>query len=104
MVKKIILAFCIAIFFGACSSSETKKTFYENGALKSEVPVSNGRQSGLMREYYEDGSLSAEIEMQDEVRSGKSVSYYPSGEIARRRQYLRGTEIGEDDITTRMVN
>lgn len=97
-MKKIILAFCIAIFFGACSSSETKKTFYENGALKSEVPVSNGRESGLMREYFEDGSLAAEIEMKDNVRNGKSISYYPSGEIARRRRYSSGKEIGADDI------
>ena len=62
--------------------AEIKKTYYDNGVLKTEVNVKNGKPDGSMEIYNKNGSLQAKGHFKNGTFvGGKMYSYYDSGAL-----------------------
>ncbi len=70
------------------------KNFYDNGTLRNEVPVKEGKRNGVAREYYENGQLAAEIEYKEDVKDGWSKWYYQDGILYQEAQFVSNQKEG----------
>ncbi|MFO7872008.1 MAG: toxin-antitoxin system YwqK family antitoxin [Kiritimatiellia bacterium] len=62
----------------------TRKTFYENGNVRSETPYKDGEPHGLAKNYSTNGRVTRECTMKQGVRDGKLVDYWPRTAQPRR--------------------
>ncbi len=114
-MKKLIILFFAFLFFISCSENRmVEKEYYENGKLKSELFLINGKPSkkkdyyengnlyteyelngtkknGLQKMYFETGNLMLEVELKDDKKNGKFIIYNEDGTIL-------SEEIYKDDI------
>ncbi len=83
-MKKIILGtvFCLtiagaagAIYYG----NSPIKTYYPNGALKSEMPQKFFKKDGIYKEYTETAQIKLEVPYQNGVKSGTQKEYFSNG-------------------------
>jgi antitoxin component YwqK of YwqJK toxin-antitoxin module len=70
------------------------KNFYDNGKLRNEVPVKEGKRHGVAREYYENGQLAAEITYKEDVKNGWSKWYYQDGILYQEAQFVGNQKEG----------
>lgn len=79
----------IGLVLASCdSSSKDGQIFWENGSLKAEGRMIDGKEQGLWKEYYESGEKRAEVNYENGVREGPSIVFWPSGGIKREGEYL----------------
>lgn len=71
-----------------------KKTYYEDGALKSETPYKNGYKEGISKSYYENGVLSYEVLYRNGRKVGVAKGYYEDGKLLTTTPYLNGMKEG----------
>lgn len=95
MMSKCIAAILAFSFLVSCSESEHKTqnvvnaagqiidgisiNYYDDGSIRSEVPVKDGKRHGEAREYYENGQLAASIAYENDLKNGTSKWYYQDG-------------------------
>ncbi|MFW6210602.1 MAG: toxin-antitoxin system YwqK family antitoxin [bacterium] len=72
------LVFAVQIYL-ALSSVEIKKDYYPNGNIRSEQPMLDGVQHGVIKWYYPDGTLKLKQEMHKGKTHGDFTFYYPDG-------------------------
>lgn len=65
-------------------------SFYENGALKHEVILKNGKPEGLATTYYESGKVLSKVDWKEGKRHGKGVIYYENGNVQQENEYVDG--------------
>jgi len=53
-----------------------KEFFWDNGNLKSEVLIINGKKNGVEKHYFKDGFINKEISFTSGVQDGQYVEYY----------------------------
>lgn len=70
------------------------RNFYENGKLRNEVPVKEGKRHGLAKEYYENGNLAAAIEYKNDLKEGLSQWFYQDGILYQEAQYQNNKKHG----------
>jgi antitoxin component YwqK of YwqJK toxin-antitoxin module len=70
------------------------KNYYEDGKIRNEVPVKDGKRHGVAREYYENSQLAAEIEYQEDIKSGWSKWYYQDGILYQEAQFVANQKEG----------
>lgn len=96
-MKKLITLLILLLLAtnNALAKTEIKKEYYPNGALKTEIPLTNGKENGELRRYQEDGSLLMTINYKMGQRDGKTVLYGPDGypimEFSMKNNQLHGT-------------
>ncbi len=94
-MNRCIAAMVAIFFFVSCSESEPKTenvvnaagqlidgvsmNYYDDGSIRSEVPVKDGKRHGEAREYYENGKLAASIVYENDQKNGTSKWYYQDG-------------------------
>ena len=59
------------------------KTYHENGKLKSEVNLKDGKVEGLGKSYHENGKLQSEGNYKDGKREGLFKTYFENGKLLR---------------------
>jgi|CXWL01.1.fsa_nt_gi antitoxin component YwqK of YwqJK toxin-antitoxin module/Tfp pilus assembly protein PilF len=88
MKKAIIFLFVVAMYSNAKAQTEIRKTYYESGKLKVEMPYVNGNASGVGKEYYESGKLKAETPFLFGEANGLAKEYYENGKISTELPYV----------------
>jgi hypothetical protein len=76
-------------------TTQVKKRFDEQGRLKADVEVKNGKRNGLAHNYYESGAIHSEINYVNDVKQGNSIWYFPNGKIYRITPYENGKKNGQ---------
>ena len=66
---------------------ELKKSYYENGQLKSETYYINNKRNGLSKEYYENGQLEGEGSYKDNRYIGEWRTYHENGKLRSIENY-----------------
>ncbi len=69
--------------------SSVKKSYYDDGTLKSELPIENGKANGIAKNYYPSGKLHSKIHYSDGNKS-KTIWYYRSGQKYQVTPYKNG--------------
>lgn len=98
MDKIIFPLFFLLIVACTAKSDSDRKEFFENGQIKSQVPLVNGKRNGKMIDYYPDGKIRAERAFADDVQMGKTVFYYPDGQVQEVQYYHNGARVNGDSI------
>lgn len=65
-------------------------SYYENGNIKHQVLLKDGKYDGLWIDYVEDGRVRAKTEYQDGRKHGESIIYYRNGNIFQVNKYRNG--------------
>jgi len=73
---RYILTFLLLTFFISCNSQDVYQEFHENGQLKFEVPLIDGKKEGLGKTYFDDGELKIEAQYKNDQLNGRLVQYY----------------------------
>ncbi len=113
MLKPRIIIVLIAVFISSCEfipgkkdNSDEKKTetgktdiqvqkrYYDDGTIKSELPVKNKKRHGVAKKYYLTGKLNTSITYFNNVKHGESIWYYKSGKPYRVTSYYNGKRHG----------
>jgi len=64
-----------------------RRTYYESGELKSEIPYENGKKEGMVRVYYKSGKLMQDDPYKNDKKEGIAKAYYESGELKAEAPY-----------------
>ncbi|EAJ2846337.1 toxin-antitoxin system YwqK family antitoxin [Campylobacter coli] len=75
-----------------------KRTFYDNGQLKTEESYKNGKRDGVSREYSKDGQLLEEMNFKDNRGYGDYIGYYENGNIRAKGKLLGFDEDGMQEF------
>lgn len=72
-----------------------KKTYYDNGNVKSTYVVRNGKRNGPVSEYYENGNIHKKYNIKNgDVLDGQVITYYQNGNVESSYAYKNGKIIG----------
>ena len=72
-----------------------RKTFHENGTLKSEGRWVDGVENGVFTNYGDDGVKISELHMKKGKKDGPCILYYPNGSKKLEHQFKNGKEDGD---------
>ena len=75
--------------------AEVVRTYYDNGKLKSEVYMINGKKNGIYKDYYINGQLDIICSYIDDKRIGELKGYYKDGQLEIICSYIDGKKNGE---------
>jgi MORN repeat variant len=67
---------------------------FENGKLKYEITVKNGKKEGIETFYYENGAKKIETEYKNDKEDGVWKQWYESGQLKLEAHYKNGEEHG----------
>ncbi len=73
---------------------EEARTWHKNGKPKSQVSYAHGKPDGLILEWYEDGNLAFLTEMKDGEKHGSCVKHHPNGSLAIVGKFSKGKQHG----------
>ena len=63
------------------------KLYYDNGALKKDIPYKDGKENGIGKGYYPNGNLESEGNFKDGKLEGLFKGYYENGNIRMEINY-----------------
>lgn len=69
--------------------------WFENGKVKRECPMTNGKPNGKYVEYYPDGTLAEASYYKNGELDGKLEEYYDDGKLRTTQQFINGLFTGE---------
>lgn len=72
-----------------------EKQLYENGKVKMEGELKNGKRTGIWKAYFEDGTLWSEGKFIDGERNGYGLNYYPNGKLRMEGDYKNDKQSGK---------
>lgn len=90
-----LVMFTLLIFISGCWKEEIDRSYYSNGALKTEVYVLNGLLNGLGTTYYENGKKKTSANYKNGILNGKSSEYSSDGIIKATAHYVNGVLDGK---------
>tara|TARA_B100001057_G_C22360216_1_gene760571 strand:+ start:359 stop:643 length:285 start_codon:yes stop_codon:yes gene_type:complete len=85
-MKRILFILLLTILFIGCGQTDYNKGYYENGQLRWEGNIKDGKIEGLWKWYYENGQLQCEGNYKDGKGEGLWKEYDYSG-IYQETQY-----------------
>jgi hypothetical protein len=101
-MRLIIYCFSLSILVG-CSGDNSKsdsksgkkkngvvKSYYPDGAIKSEITFKDGKQHGKAKQYYNDGTLAREIDYANNIIHGWAKRYWETGKLYQETPYDSG--------------
>jgi len=89
VIKTTTFLLTIGLLTVSCNPMD-KKTYWDNGNLKKEGQVYNGKATGLWMFYYESGEKQSETHYRDEVRHGHTIHYWQNGRKKGEGDYVDG--------------
>lgn len=88
--KTLKVAIVLLSILTNCSSDEKEIEKYNNGNVKHEVNLKEGKRHGLMQEYYPEGSIKAVSTWKDGEVHGEVVHYYEGGQLKSKGYFFNG--------------
>lgn len=92
--QKIFLLLIAALFLTSCGT-ETKKSFWENGNLKSSLSYKDGQLNGTSTWYYENGNKEQEVSYSNNKINGVQRRWYQNGKLESESTYVEGLLQGQ---------
>lgn len=89
------LTLSLLLLLTAVSFSQVKKTYFDNGKLKSVGEYVNGEKNGTWKVYYESGQLRSIMNFENGERNGEFKSYHENGELSIIGLQEKGMNIGK---------
>jgi antitoxin component YwqK of YwqJK toxin-antitoxin module len=92
------------------NTSNMHREYHENGQLKLEGPMVDGKRHGLWKSWYENGLKWSETTFSHGVKSGPTITYYENGMMRYNGEYLNDERVGlwnfynEDGILEKKVD
>lgn len=85
----ILLLFSFLLWFTSCT--QTKKSYYPNGKIMSEISYRFGKEHGISKYYYQDHSNRVELEvsMKNGKKEGDCIHYYYTGKAESITHYVQ---------------
>jgi len=71
-----------------------KKRYADDGSLKSDVEIVDGKRNGVAHNYYADGSVHSEIHYKNNKKHGESTWFYQDGKKYRVTLFVDGKKHG----------
>jgi antitoxin component YwqK of YwqJK toxin-antitoxin module len=62
-------------------NKHVQRDFYDNGKVKSEVPIENDLLNGVGKKYYENGNPQEVVGFKNGEFDGSNKYYYPNGQL-----------------------
>lgn len=87
-MKKFFIVCCLHFFFIACQS-KIEKEYFENGSIKKEFVLKNGKYEGKLKKYFDTGDLKEVHTYLDGNRIDSSL-YFKEGGILNYIEYHQG--------------
>jgi len=84
---KAVVLFLFAGLLFSCNSVEIKKSFHENGALRSKLSYHKGILNGTSTWYYSNGNLQQEANYRDNMLHGPSLRWHENGKLQSEMYY-----------------
>jgi hypothetical protein len=118
-ISLVVLLLVTALILPSFGSAETRKEYYPNGNLKSEMNIVNdkmegleknytengqlwleknyinGKAEGLAKYYYDNGQLRIEINYKNDKQEGLQKDYFMNGNLQYEANYKNGKREGE---------
>ncbi|GEM_PF-2537456 len=83
----------ILMFLLSCSSNVVTER-YENGSLKTQAVVIEGKKNGSFKSYYENGNLKLEGIYKNDLREGEFLLYDSLGYLIQKGRFINGLKDG----------
>jgi antitoxin component YwqK of YwqJK toxin-antitoxin module len=80
---KETITIIILLLLISCSPKETLTERYENGNLKAEIPLIEGKKSGLAKYYNEKGYIDMEVNFENDTPIGTLKTFDSNGKVQR---------------------
>jgi len=93
-----IIYFLFLILSIAGCRPQTKRKYYEDGSLKSEAEIKNGKYIGDFTIYFPNGKLKAKGIWEDGVGNGHIERYYENGKIEEKSSWSNNLQDGVTEI------
>lgn len=77
------------------------RVYHENGAISFLIPVKNGKMHGIVRSYLDNGSLLEEEEYRDGEKHGIWRMYGDGGKLIVDKWHWNGEEVSHDEFLRR---
>lgn len=85
-LRFFILVLLLPHLFISCT--EVKKSYWENGKLKSVLQYKEEKLNGECIWYFENGTISQQVEYKDNKLHGKTVRYFEDGDVYMTGNYV----------------
>jgi len=89
LMFRITISFTIILLLISCSN-DTRKSYWENGNLKSELGYEDGKLNGKAVWYYENGEKEQEVYYKNNVLDGPLIRWYKNGHMETESYYQDG--------------
>ena len=90
MKKSAILLAIASMFINSTAHAEVRKEYYDNGQVKEEANLKDGKLEGIGKYYYESGQLWEEGNFKDGKLEGITKTYYENGQLQAELNYSDG--------------
>jgi antitoxin component YwqK of YwqJK toxin-antitoxin module len=74
----------------------TYRSYFDNGAVESEIEVKNNQIDGMFKEYFMNGKVREEVTFKEGKPNGVWKIYYESGKLWQEQTFDEGTRHGRD--------
>lgn len=108
---KLNIALFLLIFIFSCSHTSEKKEktvsskntkektgvnkiYYEDGTLRAEIPMVDGKRNGVARDFYSSGKPRLEVQYKEGVKHGLTKMYYENGTLYEENAFEMGVKQG----------
>lgn len=76
------------------SGVKVSREYHENGQLKMEGPMVNGKRHGVWTSWYENGLKWSETTFSHGIKSGRTITYYDNGMMRYNGEYDNDERVG----------
>lgn len=80
----------ILVVLASCSRSRTKRDYWDNGHLQSEMTYKKGKLEGKATWYYDNGNKEQEVFYHENVLNGTLKRWYKNGNLETESEYENG--------------
>ena len=92
MIRLLGILMMVGVLVGC---GEEIKLTYDNGQVKIDGNLVDGKEEGKWVWYYESGKIEQEVNFVDGKKEGKEVWYYKSGKVQWERNFVDGKKEGK---------
>lgn len=89
-MKKTFFLFALVVLFLSSCNDRTRKSYWDNGNLKSELSYDGDVLNGTCTWYYENGRKQFQVDYQNNKMNGKMTRWYENGNIMEDGFYKDG--------------
>lgn len=96
-MKKIVLG-CLVVMMFLSACTRTKKEFWPNGNIKSEITLKRNYYEGPAKFYYETGQVQISCTYKKDKLHGRYLIFHPDGQKKEEQNFWNGVQVGSNKI------